>query len=796
MLTRSLGYSLILICGLSLSVIADEREPDVRVLQPGVKITEIVKHPEIVTPTGIDVDPAGNLWVIASHTHFPPEDYQGPKLDEVVIFSPDGQRTLFHNATHHTMDLELGADNWVYLIERSRLLRVRDTNADQVADESEDLITMKTEAVYPHNGMAGLAWDLNGDLLFCLGENFSEAWTMTGRDGTQLQGSSEGGIFRVKPDGSGLTRIARGMWNPFGLAVRTNGELFAVDNDPGELPPCRLLQIVEGGDYGFQRQYGSEAQHPFVCWNGELRGTLPMVHPVGEAPCGVAAFGRGVLAPSWGEHHIAFYPLEAKGAGYTTKPVQLVKGSRYFRPACIARNKAEDREKYVSWYLTDWVDGRYNVHGYGRVWKLEINLKEASWLGELEIAPRSEAALLAERYRAAGKEISIEELLTGSQSEAPYLAQAALVGFSKRMHEINLEQLEEMDSVSQLTCLVALRMADQRDNSPIQPGDWIPFYLKQSDPEIQFELLRWIADLDLKDYKSEVAEIGRAADVPFKVFEAAVATINTLNGQPEIGLRNEELLLERLQEGTTSPRIQAYALRMLPAPVKTAEEEQGSVVRAKFPKGLSITLLKSLLEKGDRELSLEVISTLGSNPDLGEELLLQIIQDPQTSPDLKSEAVVALSPLVEKHRELYLELVRESHQSIREEALRALRGSEISAEEATVLKDVASEFPVSGDLVEILLSAEQLQQHRPAETETELWMARLEKVEGEPDLEAGRRLFHHPRLASCTSCHRHAGKGNTVGPDLSSVNGRKEKAWLLESILQPSREMSPSIGQH
>ncbi|MCA9039774.1 MAG: hypothetical protein KDA65_05430, partial [Planctomycetaceae bacterium] len=424
MLYRSLLVSFFLVQSLCISVIADEREPEVQVLQPGVTLTEVVKHPDVVTPTGIDVDETGNLWVVASHTHFPPENYAGPKFDEILIFSPEGKRSVFYNATYHTMDLELGEENWVYLIERSRLLRVRDTDQDGQADQTEDLVKMETNADYPHNGMAGLAWDLNGDLLFCLGENFSEPWIMTGADGTKLSGSSEGGVFRVKPDGSGLKRIARGMWNPFGLCVRENGELFAVDNDPGELPPCRLLEIVEGGDYGYQRQYGSESHHPFVCWNGELRGTLPMVHPVGEAPCGVAAFGQGVLAASWGEHHIAFYPLKSNGAGYTTNPIQLVKGSRYFRPACIAPNPAETREQVKSWYLTDWVDGRYNVHGYGRVWKLEIDLTKASWVGQLKLDPPSEAELLENKLRANDETLSTDEMIATTTNEDAYLAQA------------------------------------------------------------------------------------------------------------------------------------------------------------------------------------------------------------------------------------------------------------------------------------------------------------------------------------------------------------------------------------
>ncbi|QDU79490.1 Cytochrome c [Polystyrenella longa] len=770
---------------------AEERLPEIEVLQSGVKLTVAAEHPEVATPTGIDVDEAGNIWVVASHTHFPPVEYKGPKFDEILVLSPEGTRSVFYNQTHHTMDLELGKDNWVYLIERSRLLRIRDTDQDGVADESEDLVTLETKAVYPHNGMAGLAWDLNGELMFCLGENFSEAWSMTGTDGTRIKGSSEGGVFRLQPDGSGLKRVARGMWNPFGLCVRENGEIFAVDNDPGELPPCRLLQIEEGGDYGYQRQYGAESHHPFVCWNGELRGTLPMVHPVGEAPCGIAAFGRGLLAPSWGEHHIAFYPLQAQGAGYKTSPIQLVKGSRYFRPACIAVNKAESRSNWRSWYVTDWVDGRYNVHGYGRIWKLEINLEEADWLGSLKLEPETEAAKQAERLRTANEEFSVATLVKTTTDPDPYLAQAAYVGLSKRVTELKWNDVESADHQTQLAVLVALRMASLRDDSTVNRAEWVPHYLEQTDPEVQFELLRWIADVELKEDLPAVEKLYRQSGLRFEVFEAAIATINTLQGQPEIGLRNEELLLERVNDNAASPELRAFALRLLPATLEQTTPAVQEGETAKQPQKLNLSVLQNLLEVDDDELSLEVISALGSNLQQGEEILLALIQDDKAKPGLRAAAIVAISPLVTKHRQLFFTLMMNADQSVREEALRGLRGAPVEDTERVALKKAAASFPESADLVAMVLNPLQVLKDRPADSQIEVWSERLDNVPGDPDIAAGRRLFHHPQLATCGSCHRHKGKGNTVGPDLSTVHDGQKKGWLLESILQPSRDMSP-----
>ncbi|MEM1296722.1 MAG: PVC-type heme-binding CxxCH protein, partial [Verrucomicrobiota bacterium] len=267
-----------------------------------MKLTLLAEHPDLVTPTGIDVDENGRIWVVASHTHFRPEGYEGPENDEILVFDADGtNRRVFANSTVATMDLELGKDGWVYLVERDRILRIRDSNGDGKADQEENLATLETEEDYPHNGLAGLAWHPSGDLVFALGENFYTPWTISDRSQAKVTGTGEGGIFRMTADGKNLYRIAQGFWNPFGVCVRDDGEIFAAENDPGARPPCRLIHVVEGGDYGYQRRYGRSPFHPFVAWNGELRGTLPMIHATGEAPCAILPLGGGVMVPSWSD---------------------------------------------------------------------------------------------------------------------------------------------------------------------------------------------------------------------------------------------------------------------------------------------------------------------------------------------------------------------------------------------------------------------------------------------------------------------------------------------------------------
>jgi uncharacterized repeat protein (TIGR03806 family) len=60
----------------------------------------------------------------------------------------------------------------------------------------------------------------------------------------------------------------------------------------------------------------------------------------------------------------------------------------------------------------------------------------------------------------------------------------------------------------------------------------------------------------------------------------------------------------------------------------------------------------------------------------------------------------------------------------------------------------------------------------------------LERVEQGRSFESGRRVFH---MTGCNQCHRFAGEGGSVGPDLGGVGRRLSPRELLESMLLPSK---------
>ena len=353
---------------------------------PRLVVERFAAAPDIVHPIGASFDARGRFLVIESHTHFRPAGYQGPPRDRIRIVEDsnhDGKAdrfTTFFEGTTATMDIAGRPDGSVYIVERNSILRLHDVDGDGKAERADPIITMKTKADYPHNGLSGLAFDFHGNLYFGLGENRGEDYTLVGNDGAQISGGGEGGgIFTCSATGKGLARVAVGFWNPFGICFDIYQRIFAVENDPDSSPPCRLLNIVRGGDYGYEYRYGRAGRHPFQSWNGELEGTLPMVSGTGESPCKIVSYEAGglprdyvgnLLVAAWSDHRVERYQPAPRGASFGAQRQPFLQGGKDFRPVGLA--VAPDG----SLYITDWVLRDYNLHGQGAVWHLRSKTPE------------------------------------------------------------------------------------------------------------------------------------------------------------------------------------------------------------------------------------------------------------------------------------------------------------------------------------------------------------------------------------------------------------------------------------
>nr|MBC8289686.1 PQQ-dependent sugar dehydrogenase [Planctomycetota bacterium] len=91
------------------------------------------------------------------------------------------------------------------------------------------------------------------------------------------------------------------------------------------------------------------------------------------------------------------------------------------------------------------------------------------------------------------------------------------------------------------------------------------------------------------------------------------------------------------------------------------------------------------------------------------------------------------------------------------------------------------------DLFETFLPADQ----RTKRLGDSINAAEILKLTG--DVTAGRDLFAKSTTIQCRSCHKIAAVGKELGPDLSHIGKKLDRAKLLASILEPSKEIDPKF---
>ena len=797
-------------------------------VDPRLKIELFAEAPQIVTPVGVAVDGKGRVFVVESHTHQRQADYEGPKTDRIRMFEdPQGtgrghRITTFFEGTSSTMCLKFDRDGALYVATRMEIFRLRDTKGTGVGDERTPIVHLETSGTYPHDGLAGMAFDFDGTLYFGMGENLGAPYKLIGSDGSSVSGGGEGGnVFRCKPDGSHVERFATGFWNPFQCCFDTFGRLFTIDNDPDSRPPCRLLHVVEGGDYGYRFRYGRKGTHPFVAWNGELPGTLPMASATGEAPAGLICYDsinlpdeyRGeLIATSWGDHRIDRFSLSDHGATAWAKMSPLVTGGEDFRPASIAI--APDGSLFV----TDWVSKKYEVHGQGRIW--HISAREPGKLSAADAAtgircnarqvaefvhdPNTDFAaaalsdrpldlralavrlipdgkfdplnfvstslpmpIRAEALRRAKTPAIRDAALAALDESDPFLQQAARQALQHIVGELSDLDVPNLPTAGQrLGVMLALRAADEPTGRTL-----LPALLGDSDPAVRFAAIEWVGEERIRDLRPQIAEMLKGDANTRDLFNACVAALELLDGtQKPDEFHGEQYVVKVLKDEQATDDMRRLALRML---------------RPDHP-ALTLDRLRDLLASPSEMLKREAIETLRATPlDKRFDLLAEVAHDGRSPSSLRAEAIVGLAE-ADSQRPLLLGLAASDDAAIRAEALRSLRGTKLDEAARKQLEKLSGKDAPTADLVGRILAPPP--PANPPRHDVDAW---LKTLDGPGDASVGERIFFHPRAAGCYRCHEMHGRGGQIGPDLTTAARSLGKRKLIESIVDPSKEIAP-----
>ena len=891
-----------LLAGISLlpnvTVAAKAADEFPRVMDARLKIELFAESPQIVTPTGIDVDAAGRVWAIESNTHFPPEGYQGHPTDRILVMHDsdnDGDAVkivVFKDGLTHSMSIavkpvwldlcltpeevrqngikQIGPAGKkpaieVFIATRREVFLCTDRDGDLKCDDVKSLVRLETSGNYPHNGLAGFAFDVLGNMYFGFGENLGADYKIIGSDGKTLSGGGEGGnIYRCRPDGSKLEQWATGFWNPHASCFDTFGRLFTLDNDPDSRPPCRLLHIIHGGDYGYRFRNGRKGTHPFTSWNGEIPGTLPMVSGTGEAPSGIVSYEsdgfpedyRGtLLVGNWGDHRIDKFVLKPRGISFESIPQPIIKGDDNFRPVGMA--VAPDGSMYV----TDWVSKEYKLHGKGRVWRVSAKDEPKRTVTPLltvnsdsspkELLDRLDSPVLNQRRLAARLLASTEEgrKALGSIEHLPEiqresrrmyevtkslfgLSNQAPEGFPKleglelsdpfelsettrqivtskptsdtlhqKLKESNSADLTKTGSQSRkfelrhIAILLASRTSFPKDQTFVQFG------LQSPSPTIRRMAVQWAGEEKLKDLRPEVEKVLGSDPMTTELFMACLASLSLFDGKPPAEFEKTppaNYILAIVNDVSRPASLRATALRML----------------SPSQKELDAKLLGGMLASNDPGLQREAVRTLQHSPiPERDELLRSIAANESLDINLRADAVAGLASLNPQQvqdpatLDLLIGLALDTKNlALRIEAIRSLRSS-VTAKQTQLprsdrahlaLKPLIARLPEEPKTTQNkLLEAIEFAVGSSKPMDPNQVLSELATTANSPtskdSAESGRRTFFRTNGAGCYKCHTVGGRGGQVGPDLTVIARTMSRQKLAESILEPSKEISPQF---
>ncbi|MEM9826073.1 MAG: PVC-type heme-binding CxxCH protein [Planctomycetota bacterium] len=384
----------------SLTRTPDEAIPGFSIAD-GLRVQLFAYEPMMFSPTAIDVDHRGRVWVCeaVNYRHFrntdnPPRT-EGDRILVMEDTDGDGQadkRTVFYqgqdiNSPHGVCVL----GDRVIVSAGDSVLVLTDSDGDAVADDKKRLFTGISGVDHDH-GIHSFMPGPDGKLYFNFGNEGKQIRHADGSPITDLAGNvvddsrqpyQQGMVFRCDLDGSNFETLGWNFRNNWEVAVDSFGTMWQSDNDDDGNRGTRINFVMEFGNYGYRdeqsgdqwrsERIGMAEEIPRRHWHLNDPGVVPNLLQTGAgSPTGMMIY-EGKLLPEVfrnqmihtdpGPNVVRAYPVQAVGAGYGARTVNLIQGVQdpWFRP--VDAVAAPDGSVIVA----DWYDPGVGGHRMGDV---------------------------------------------------------------------------------------------------------------------------------------------------------------------------------------------------------------------------------------------------------------------------------------------------------------------------------------------------------------------------------------------------------------------------------------------
>ncbi|AMV22579.1 PVC-type heme-binding CxxCH protein [Planctomyces sp. SH-PL14] len=376
-----------------------DREPTLAVAQldvaEGLDATLFAAEPTLLSPSDIDVDHKGRVWVceVVNYRHRSGERPEGDRILVLEDTNEDGVSDKTHVFYQgREVDTAHGIcvlGNRVIVSVGDKVWNFYDDNGDLKADRKELMFSGIAGTQHDH-GIHAFVFGPDGKLYFNFGNAGRQIRDKDGKPivdkmGNEINDSrkpyQEGMVFRCDLDGSNLETLGWNFRNNWEVAVDSFGSLWQSDNDDDGNRGVRINFVMEYGNYGFKDEMTGaswqtprtniETEIPLRHWHLNDPGVMPnLLQTGGGAPTGICIY-EGTLLPKTfqnqiihcdaGPNVVRAYPAKPAGAGYTAEMVNILFGARdnWFRPsdACVAPDG--------SLIVSDWYDPGVGGHRMG-----------------------------------------------------------------------------------------------------------------------------------------------------------------------------------------------------------------------------------------------------------------------------------------------------------------------------------------------------------------------------------------------------------------------------------------------
>jgi putative membrane-bound dehydrogenase-like protein len=368
-------------------------------LPEGLAATLVAKEPLLSSPSDIDVDARGRIWVCEVLNYRGKKNTRAEGDRILVLEDTDGdgtadRQTVFHQGRDVDSALGIcvigeGPGRKVVVSCAPDVFVFHDDDGDLKADRRESLFTKTGVPQHDHSVHAFVVGP-DGRWYFNFGNTGKAVHDKDGnpvqdRFGNVVNDSGkpyrQGMVFRCRPDGSDFEVLGHNFRNNYEVAVDSFGSLWQSDNDDDGNRGVRINAVLDYGNYGYvDERTGAgwqaprtnlETDVPQRHWHQNDPGVMPnLLLTGGGSPTGICVYEGGLLPERYrgslvhcdaGPNVVRAYHVKPDRAGYAAASETVIDGTadRWFRPSdvCVAPDG--------SLIVADWYDPGVGGHAMG-----------------------------------------------------------------------------------------------------------------------------------------------------------------------------------------------------------------------------------------------------------------------------------------------------------------------------------------------------------------------------------------------------------------------------------------------